>query len=127
MTPTEQQLKNLKLGAGYWYRNATPEQRKQFVTAGGKAQFAKYGSAEMSRRAKLSNQSTPAQLEQARALGKRNVESGWLEKIKTREGSIRGALKACHIRWHVLRCKPNPKKCELCRNEGMLAVPAKGN
>jgi len=122
---TRKQAANLKLGAGYWITHiATPEQRKQFAKVGGDACFRKYGSAEMSRRAALANP-TPEQIEQARQLGNQNAQSGFLDRIRTHDGSVRGALKACHMRWHVNRNRPNPKHCQLCAEETLLLLPAK--
>jgi hypothetical protein len=45
------------------------------------------------------------------------VESGHIFRITTPETRRKGGVTQCHIRWHVARNKPNPKKCELCRRD----------
>jgi hypothetical protein len=82
-----------------------------------------------------------------REQGADNVKSGWLDKIRTREGSSKGGktrgpiqgkinaengdlARGLHKRWHVLGtttkrgdwrdAKPNPK-CDFCISEGLIA------
>jgi len=52
-----------------------------------------------------------------KARSKALVESGHIFKITTFETRSKGGVAVNHIRWHVARNKPNPKKCELCRRD----------
>ena len=54
------------------------------------------------------------------AQGKRNAENGHMQRIQklgASAGGTKGGPAATHLRWHLLRNKPNPDKCELCAEE----------
>ena len=114
---TQKQLNALEVGRGFWFKRATPCQRKKFQRAGGKALAAKLGSEGMKQKGLLAARGTRKNISQVTKLGNQNAESGFLDQIRTHEGSVRGAIRSCHLRWHVERGISNPKKCELCRKE----------
>jgi hypothetical protein len=54
------------------------------------------------------------------AQGKRNAQNGHMQRIQKLGASLggtKGGPAATHLRWHLLRNKPNPDKCELCAEE----------
>jgi len=92
---------------------SNPLSRLEIAKLGGRALADTLGSAGMRKLGVLSARGTPKNISQVTKLGKQNVASGFLDRIRTREGSQRGAIRSLHLRWHVLRNKPNPR-CELC-------------
>lgn len=92
--------------------NAMPQ--VEYARLGGQAVFEKYGVEGM--RA-LGAKAKDANVKGGKVQGQANVESGFLDKIRTPEGQHLGGVRQCHNRWHVGRNKPNFKRCELCRAE----------
>jgi hypothetical protein len=93
--------------------NAMP--RTEYTRLGGLAVFAKYGVEGM--RAFMAARAKGGNSKGGKVQGKINVETGFLDRIRTYEGSRRGGVRQCHERWHVARNKPNPRKCELCQQD----------
>jgi hypothetical protein len=104
--------------------NAMP--RAQYARLGGYAIAAKLGSDGMR---KMGARAKDANVKGGKVQGKANAASGFLDSIRTQAGSRRGGVKQNHLRWHIARGKPNPRRCELCQQElEQEAVnPARGN
>jgi len=104
----------------------------------------KFGRANGNRAVESGQLAKAAQLapvaENGRIQGKKNAESGHMQRIQevgaslggkaaaaahpnhifeitTYETRAKGGVAGSHVNWHVNRGKPNPAKCELCRRE----------